>query len=169
MSAEAQKMAFGKLTKSLDPYRQKLAELQDREHFEGRRGEVFTYEFFEKALGLPRSDGRFKSVMHQWRKHMLSMHGVGFLCLANEGYRVPEPGEQVVMAAGQVVSGIRRMKTGSKLANGAIATGKLAQHEKTNADFLLVVSSNAMEKLADASKLVMKQASGPKALPPKRN
>jgi len=169
MTTEAQRMAFGKLTKSLDPYRQKLAELQEREHFEKRRGEVFTYEFFEKALGLDRHDGRFKCVMTRWRKFMLKIHGVGFLALANEGYRVPEPGEQVAMAASKVVEGVRRMATGNKLATGAIATGKLEQHEKVNADFLLVVSSNAMEKLKDASKLVMKQAAAPKQLPPKRN
>jgi len=169
MSTEPQRMAFGKLTRSLDPYRQKLADLQEREHFEKRRGEIFTYEFFERALGLRRHDTRFKSVMQQWRKFMRKMHGIGFLALANEGYRAPEPGEQVAMAAGEIVKATRHMKTGNELANGAISTGKLEQHDKVNAEFMIVVSSNAMEKVKDASKIVLKQAMAPKQLPPKRN
>ena len=169
MSATTQRMAFGKVTRSLDPFRQKLEELQEREHFENRRGEMFTYDFFERALGLPRTDPRFKTVMYQWRKFMLKTHGVGFIALANEGFRALEPGEQVGAAARKVVEGTRRMRTGKQLAEGAIATGKLLTHEKTNAEFFIVVSSNAMSQLRDASKLVLKQATAPHCLPPKRN
>jgi hypothetical protein len=165
---------FGKITRSLDPYKLKLDELQERIHFENHRGEIFTYAFFEEALGLKRQDSRFKSVMGGtyagWRRFMRVHHGIIFIALANEGYRIIEEGEQVkYVAQRRFRPAGRLLRAGKEDLTSAIATGKLNQRDRANADFLCTVISNTASQLRDARLIAEKQAEAPKKLPAKVN
>ena len=146
---------FGKLTMSLEPYRMKIDEFQNAQHFENRRGEMVPYATFEHVLGLQRKDVRFRSVMGPWRKHMRENHGVEFTCVANTGYRV----ETFV---GQLRAGIRTCKRGIKQlvkADKIVEGSKpgLSPAQTKACEFTQALAADAKMRLRGAARIVLKQ------------
>lgn len=103
-------------------------------------GRLISYGEISREVGCDRDTTRFKTVVHAWRRRLYKVHNVVLDCEPNKGYRVADPTTRVVIAKGQHVGGLRRIRRAGAIA-GTTSDDRLDPEHRRVRDHLVRVSS----------------------------
>lgn len=98
-------------------------------------GDIIPYETCEKLANAKRGEPRFMTVWSRARRKIENELSVTLICVRKEGYRVPQPFEQVKHGMGRAKCGVRAIGRGFRSA--AVANReKMTPIEQKTADFV---------------------------------
>ena len=106
-------------------------------------GKVIPYEEVEKLLGVRRTDHRWQTVTHRWRKIVEREAGVIIGTVSGEAFKVLDSRETLDTACGKFRSAVRFTRR-SLVLNAYVDRKKLSEAEVKRHDFLNARSAAIM-------------------------